>query len=83
MKTPEEIEYKLKSYLHHREYDLNPIGIDKIKKLILEKKAIYNLCLDQTSKKKIGTGSNLVKVNLDTLPNYVIKNKEKLERWID
>tara|TARA_B100000401_G_C52755408_1_gene695431 strand:+ start:394 stop:1287 length:894 start_codon:yes stop_codon:yes gene_type:complete len=83
LKTPEEIEYKLKSYLHHREYDLNPIGVDKIKKLILEKKAIYNLCLDQTSKKKIGTGANLVKVNLDTLPNYVIKNKEKLERWID
>ena len=35
LKTPEEIEYKLKSYLHHREYDLNPIGIDKIKKLII------------------------------------------------
>ena len=33
---PQEIENKLKSYLHHREYDLNPIGVDKIKKLVEE-----------------------------------------------
>ena len=32
--TPELIEQKLKSYTHHREYDLNPIGIDNIKKII-------------------------------------------------
>ena len=82
LKTAEEIEHKLKSYLHHREYDLNPIGVEKIKNLISEKKAIYNLCLDQSSNNKIGTGSSLVKVDIDKLPNYVIRNKVKLERWL-
>ena len=37
-KTPEEIEKKLKSYLHHREYELNPIGLEKIKILMNQKK---------------------------------------------
>ena len=38
LKTPEDIEKKLKAYLHHREYDINPVGIEKIKKMINEKK---------------------------------------------
>ena len=32
LNTPELIEQKLKSYTHHREYDLNPIGIENLKK---------------------------------------------------
>ena len=38
LKTPEEIEKKLKSYLHHREYELSPIGLEKIKILMNQKK---------------------------------------------
>ena len=38
IKSPEDIEKKLQSYLHHREYDLNPMNIEKIKKMINEKK---------------------------------------------
>ena len=34
LNTPELIEQKLKSYTHHREYDLNPIGIENIEKRI-------------------------------------------------
>jgi len=51
IKSPEDIEKKLKSYLHHREYDLNPVGIEKIKKMIHEKKTIYNLKTDMRSNK--------------------------------
>ena len=32
MKTPEEIEKKMRTYLHHREYDINPLGKKKLKK---------------------------------------------------
>ena len=28
------MEKKLKSYLHHREYDIDPIDVDKIRNLI-------------------------------------------------
>ena len=33
LKKPEEIEKKLKSYLHHCDYDRNPLGVEKIKKI--------------------------------------------------
>ena len=38
IKTPSDIEKKLKSYLHHTEYELSPIGKDKISELIKQKK---------------------------------------------
>ena len=45
------IEQKLKSYTHHREYDLNPIGIDNIKKRIENRESVYNLNVVVKSKK--------------------------------
>ena len=48
VKKPEDIEKKLKSYLHHREYDIDPVGIDKIKNLINSKSVIYDHRVDQT-----------------------------------
>ena len=38
MKTAKEIEYKLRSYLHHREFDVDPISSDKIDEI----KKIYD-----------------------------------------
>ena len=82
LKTPEEIEKKLKSYLHHREYDLNPIGVDKIKKLVEQKKTIYNLKTDQRLN-QFKNGNKLNKIDISLLPNYILKNKDKLKKWIE
>ena len=46
LKTAKNIEKKLTSYLHHREYDLKPIGEDGIQKMINNKKPVYNLKVD-------------------------------------
>jgi len=83
IKTPELIEKKLRSYLHHREYDLNPIGVDQIKKIMDSKKAIYNLNLDQRIVKKFGKGNMLSKVGLNSLPEYIILNKNKFKNWLE
>ena len=83
IKTPKEIEKKLKSYLHHREYDLNPIGIKKIKNIIKNKKAIYNLKLDQRSWNKIGTGEKLKKIKFKFLPDFIYKNKNQFNKWLE
>ena len=83
IKTPELIEKKLRSYLHHREYELNPIGIEGIKKMINEKKAIYNLKHDQTSWKKIGNGEKLIKIDISSLPSYIRENKTKFKDWLE
>ena len=82
LKTPEEIEIKLKSYLHHREYDLNPIGVDKIKKLVEQKKTIYNLKTDQRLN-QFKSGNKLNKIDINLLPKYILENKDKLKKWIE
>ena len=82
IKTPEAIEKKMSTYLHHREYDLNPIGVDKIKKLVEQKKTIYNLKTDQRLN-QFKSGNKLNKVDINLLPKYILENKDKLKKWIE
>ena len=82
LKTPEDIEKKLKSYLHHIDYDINPLGIDKIKKVVSDKKTIYDLKVDQ-KQNKFGGKNQLIKVDNKQLPSYIFKNLEKFINWID
>ena len=79
IKSPDAIQHKLRSYLHHHEYDLSPIGIEGIKKMIENKEAIYNLKHDQRSLNKIGSGEKLTKVNLSNLPEYITLNRKKFD----
>jgi len=83
IKSPDLIEKKLRSYLHHREYDLNPLGIEGIKKMIENKTAIYNLKHDQRSLNKLGSGEKLTKIDLSNLPEYITLNKEKFKSWLE
>jgi beta-1,4-mannosyl-glycoprotein beta-1,4-N-acetylglucosaminyltransferase len=82
IKTAKEIEHKLKSYLHHREFDENPLSVEDIDKIIKNKKAIYNLGVDKNAN-KIGNGDVLKKFEIDKLPNYIQKNQNNFKEWID
>jgi len=82
IKTAAEIEDKLKSYLHHREFDLEPLTTDEIKKIMENKQAIYDLNVDKRQN-KIGSGSKLIKFEFDDLPEYIKKNKENYKSWLD
>ena len=82
IKTAAEIEHKLKSYLHHVEYDEDPISVDKIKEIMDNKKAIYDLKIDKRLN-KIGNGDKLEKCPLDMLPKFLQDNKNKYKEWID
>jgi beta-1,4-mannosyl-glycoprotein beta-1,4-N-acetylglucosaminyltransferase len=82
IKTPKEIEHKLRSYLHHREFDEKPLSVKEIETVIKDKKAIYDLQVDKTVN-KIGNGSRLEKFEFDKLPIYIQKNKGALKEWID
>ena len=82
LKTPEEIEKKLKSYLHHREYELSPIGLEKIKILMDQKKTVYNLKQDQRLN-KFNSENKLKKIEISHLPKFVSDNKDKLKKWIE
>jgi beta-1,4-mannosyl-glycoprotein beta-1,4-N-acetylglucosaminyltransferase len=82
VKKPEDIEKKLKSYLHHREYDLDPLGIENIKNLIKSKAVIYDHRVDQTQY-KFGGGQKLEKINIKFLPEYIFSQKEKYLEWLE
>ena len=82
MKSPAEIEKKMRTYLHHREYDINPLGEEKIKEIIKSKKSIYNLRADMKNEKFDGT-QNLKPTDGSELPNYIKENKKKYSNWIE
>jgi len=82
IKTAGEIEHKLKSYLHHREFDENPLTVSQIDKIIKDKRAIYDLNVDKTVN-KIGNGNDLKKFDINKLPIYIQKNLNTFKEWID
>ena len=82
MKTATEIEKKMRTYLHHREYDINPLGKEKIEEIMKSKKSIYNLRADMKNEKFDGTQS-LKPTDGSELPDFVRKNKKKYSNWIE
>ena len=82
MKSPAEIEKKMRTYLHHREYDINPLGKEKIKEIIKNKKSIYNLRADMKTEKFDGT-QNLKPTDGSELPDFIKANIKKYSNWIE
>jgi len=82
IKNAEQIKYKLKSYLHHREFDLKPLTTKEIEKIIDDKKAIYDLKVDKRVN-KIGVGSKLEKFEFNRLPIHIQENYNSYKEWID
>ena len=82
IKTPKELEHKLKSYLHHREFDEQPLTTIQIEEIIKNKKAIYDLKVDKTTN-KIGNGSKLEIFSFEGLPIHIQKNYSNYKEWID
>ena len=81
LNTPELIEQKLRTYTHHREYDLNPIGVDNIAERIKNRESVYNLSIDKRVNKFSG-GVKLDILELNNLPKYLIENKEQFKEWL-
>ena len=82
IKTAKQLEHKLKSYLHHREFDAKPLSLEQIDEIIKNKETIYDLKVDKTVS-KFGYGNKLKKFEIDKLPNYIQINQNNLKDWID
>ena len=78
----EKIVHKYKSYLHHWEFEEANIGVNEVKNLVDDKKAIYNLKIDQRDN-KIGNGEYLENFDIKKLPDYIQQNISKYEEWLD
>jgi len=82
LKDPKGIEKKLRSYLHHIDYDFNPVGEKKIEQMINNKKTIYNIKADQKVN-QFDTGNKLIRIDVKLLPSYILANKNKFIDWIE
>ena len=82
IKNAKMIEHKLRSYLHHREFDQVSLSVDEIDNLIKNKKAIYDLRVDKKVN-KVGNGVFLNNYNLNKLPKYINENLDKYKIWLD
>ena len=82
LKSPEEIKFKLKSYLHHIDYDRNPLNTDQIARIIEDKKTIYDLKVD-SKEEKFNPKNKLIKVSKKEMPKYINDNISKFKDWID
>ena len=82
LKKPVDIRKKLKTYLHHVEYELNPISVKRISNIIKTKKVIYDLNLDQRANNRFSTGAKLKKFKFNQLPDYIKKSKVKFKKWL-
>ena len=82
LKTPEELEKKLLNFAHHYEFEASGLKINDLKKIVAEKRVIYDHNVDSKSYKWSGS-VKLKKVNNEFLPNYVLSNFEKYKDWLD
>ena len=82
IKSAEKIDYKMKNFLHHLEYEESGLGVEEIRKIISEKKVFYDHNADKRDK-KWSAEIILVKESDQHLPNYIIENKEKYTDWLD
>jgi len=82
LKSPEEIEKKLLNFAHHYEFEESGLKIKDLKKLISEKKVMYDHNIDQKGYKWSGT-SKLEKIDNNLLPDYVTENLLNYKKWLD
>ena len=82
MKTPEDLEKKLLKFAHHYEFEKSNLKINDIKKIMAEKRVVYDHNVDQKSFKWSGT-SKLKKIQNSILPSYISSNTIKYKNWLD
>ena len=71
------------SFYHHLEYEESGYNPEKLKKLIQDKKVLYNHGADKKESNKWQEGKNLQSINLNNLPEYININRLKFKDWID
>ena len=82
LKTPEQLQKKLLNFAHHYEFEESGLKLDDIKKIIREKRIIYDYKADQKEYKWSGK-STLKKADTIVLTPYVASNLDIFKNWLD
>ncbi len=82
IKSPEDIEKKLKSFVHYKDFESSGLNLNDLKKMVSEKKVMYNHKIDKKEKKWL-EGEKLETINLQELPKYIADNYKNYKNWLD
>ena len=82
IKSPIDIEKKLSNFLHHQEFEYSGLNLSDIKKMVGDKKILYDHSVDQTGYKLKGS-KTLKKVDFSQMPEYLKINYKKYSKWLD
>ena len=82
IKSPEDLEKKFSNFLHHQEFEYSGLNLNDIKKMIENRKILYDHSVDQRDYKWTGS-KTLKKVDLSQMPDYIRKNYKKYNNWLD
>ena len=82
IKTPEDLEIKMLNFLHHVDYQQSGLKLEDLKKLIKEKKIMYDHTIDKRGD-KWKEGKKLKISDLKELPEYISRNISKYKDWLD
>jgi beta-1,4-mannosyl-glycoprotein beta-1,4-N-acetylglucosaminyltransferase len=82
LKNPKDLEAKLMNQEHHDEYKEAKTRLPNIEDLIKRKTIIYDYKAKSTDY-KFSKEFKLKTAKIDSLPKYLIENKEKYNKWFD
>ncbi len=83
LKNPVDIEKKLKSYLHHRDFEVENIDLKEISRLMKNNETIYDMFADKTDKKFSDNKRKLSLYPKNKLPQYILGHENKFKEWLD
>ena len=82
IRSPEDLEKKLLNFAHHYEFEQSGLKLNDIRKLIKEKRVMYDHNIDQRGYKWSGKAI-LKNIDIKLLPSYIAENVEKFKEWLD
>ena len=83
VKNAKDLDFKMRNFLHHLEYEESGLNINELEKLIKNKEIMYDHKADKKDQNKWKSSKKLEKVELSALPDYVKENSTKFNQWLD
>ena len=83
IKSPKDIVMKLSNFGEHNEFEMSDIDTAKMTKLVNDKKVYFNHTADKNDMNKYDYGHQLVKIDKEQLPNFLVNNYSKFKEWFE
>ena len=83
IKKPEDVYKKLKTFLHHYDFEQSNVSFEQIKKNINDQIVGYDHSSDQKDQNKWNKKIKLDIASYKDLPNYLLQNKKKYLKWLE